>query len=200
MREQPIERSQEAPEATSTTSAEFDWLMSLALDDQLDPAAQARFAALLASEPQYADAWRDWQWIDREFEATPAVTPASGFVNRFALHLAEQEQQRQQRLLLLSVALALVASWLVFASTAGVGAFVFLTQGQWVGEQVRTLALAYTSVSLWLRSGGEALATLANTPQAQVAGALYALVIVLMVTVWIRLLGRSTRASAVQAE
>ena len=173
--------------------AEFDWLMSLALDEQLDASEQARFDALLGDHPELAGAWQAWQWIDREFAATPALTPPSGFVGRFELRLAEQEQQRQQRLILFSAALALVALAIVFASTAGVGAFVLLTQGQWVGEQVRGLALAYTSANQWFTSTFDALLALVSTPQAQIAGGVYALLLVTMVAAWVQLLRRSAR-------
>ncbi len=129
--------------------------MSLALDEQLDADEQARFDALLTDDPDLAEAWQAWQWIDSEFAATPALTPPSGFVQRFDLRLAEVEKERQQRVLLLSAALALLAvGMLALCMTAGLGAFVFLTQGQWVGEQVRALALAYTSANLWFATFG----------------------------------------------
>ena len=43
--------------------AEFDWLMSLALDEQLDASEQARFDALLGDHPELAGAWQAWRWI-----------------------------------------------------------------------------------------------------------------------------------------
>lgn len=175
----------------TTPAAEFDWLMSLALDNELDADAQARFDALLTDDPDLADAWRAWQWIDREFAATPALTPPSGFAQRFDLRLAEVEKERQQRVLLLSSAAALLAVTLVFAMTAGLGAFVFLTQGQWLGEQVRALALAYTSANLWFATVGETANAAISTPQAQLAGGLYALLLVMLVAGWVQLLRRS---------
>jgi len=178
---------------TATAEAEFDWLMSLALDDALDPDAQARFDAYLADDPALAESWRAWQWIDSEFTATPALTPPSGFVQRFDLRLAEVENERQQRVLLLSSATALLAVALVFMVTAGMGAFVFLTQGQWMGEQVRALALAYTFAHLWLATLGETVNTLINTPQAQFAAGVYALLLVMLVVAWVQLLRRSAR-------
>jgi anti-sigma factor RsiW len=172
---------------------EFDWLMSLALDDQLDDAGRARLKALTAEHDDLALAWKAWQWIDSEFSATPSLTPPSGFVQRFEARLAEQEQQRQQRVLLLSAALAIMALFVVFLSTAGVGAFVLLTQGHWIGEQIRLLTLAYTSTNLWFTSSVEAAAAVAQTPQAQIVGALYALVMASMVAAWVQLLRRSAR-------
>ncbi len=171
--------------------AEFDWLMSLALDDQLDDGDLARLEALTAEHDELAQTWRAWQWIDSEFSATPSLTPPSGFVQRFEARLAEQEKQRQQRVLLLSAALAIMALLVVFFSTAGVGAFVLLTQGQWIGEQVRTLTLAYTSANLWFTSSVEAVAAVVQTPQAQVGGVLYALAMAVMVAAWVYLLRRS---------
>lgn len=171
--------------------AEFDWLMSLALDNQLDDDEQMRFDAWLASDPELAESWRAWQWIDSEFTATPALTPPSGFVQRFELRLAEAEKERHQRVLLLSTAAATLAVALVFALTTSLGVFVFLTQGQWVGGQVRALALAYTSANLWLTTLGETVNALINTPQVQVAGGVYVLLLVMLVAGWVQLLRRS---------
>ncbi len=173
--------------------AEFDWLMSLALDDQLDNDDLARLKMLTAESEDLALTWKAWQWIDSEFSATPSLTPPSGFVQRFEARLAEQEQQRQQRVLLLSTALALMALFLVFLSTAGVGAFVLFTQGHWIGEQIRQMTLAYTSANVWFTSSVETAAAVAQTPQAQIVGALYALVMASMVAAWVYLLRRSAR-------
>lgn len=178
---------------TPQIEAEFDWLMSLALDDRLDADERARFEALAADHEELALAWKAWQWIDSEFVATPSLTPSSGFVQRFEMRLAEQEQQRQQRVLLLSAALGLMALVVVFFSTAGVGAFVLLTQGQWLGEQIRSMVLAYTSANLWFTSSLDAVASISRTPQAQIVGAFYALVMVLMMMAWVQLLRRSAR-------
>lgn len=178
---------------TRRVEVEFDWLMSLALDDQLDDDERIHLEALTAEHEELAVAWRAWQWIDSEFNATPSVTPPSGFVQRFEARLAAQEQQRRQRVLLLSATLAVMALFIVFFSTAGVGAFVLLTQGHWIGEQIRMLTLAYTSANLWLTSSIEAAAAFAQTPQAQVVGALYAVVVALMVAAWVQLLRRSAR-------
>lgn len=173
--------------------AEFDWLMSLALDDALEAEEQVHFEALLAADPDLATSWRAWQWIDSEFAATPALTPPSGFVQRFELRLAEAEKERQQRVLLLSSAAALLAVALVFAMTAGVGVFVFLTQGQWVGEQMRALTLAYTSTNLWLAAVGDAVNAVLNTPQAQYAAGVYVFLLVLLIIGWVQLLRRSAQ-------
>ncbi len=185
MNEQPIHMD--------TPEAEFDWLMSLALDHALDADEQARFDALLADDPDLAMSWRAWQWIDSEFAATPALTPPSGFVQRFELRLAEAEKERQQRVLLLSSAAALLAVTLVFALTTGVGVFVFLTQGQWVGEQMRALTLAYTSTQLWFAAIGDAVQTMLSTPQVQFAGGVYVLLLIMLVVGWVQLLRRSAQ-------
>ena len=200
----PEQLSTVAGDVTPALEAEFGWLMSLALDGQLDAGEQAYFDSLIASHDDLARSWKAWQWIDREFDATPSLMPATGFVHRFDLRLAEEEKQRQQRVLLLSTSLALVALVVVFLSTIGVGAFVLLTQGQWLGEQIRSLAMAYTSANLWFTSGLDTAALVAQTPQAQVLGALYALMMVGLVAGWVQLLRRSARlesgATPVQVE
>ena len=197
MNERMIETTVSQPDAA--TLAEFDWLMSLALDELLDDEDRARFDVLLAEYPSLADEWAAWQFIDGELDMTPAVAPSSGFVGRFETHLAHYEQERQRRVVLLTTALAVVAGAIVFAGTAGMGAFVFLTQGQWIGEQMRALTLAYTSMNLWLDSVVATAAAMANTPQAQAVGFGYAVAIIAMLAGWIYLLRRSARLDGAPA-
>ncbi len=197
MNERMIETTVSQPDAA--TLAEFDWLMSLALDELLDDEDRARFEVLLAEYPSLADEWAAWQFIDGELEMTPAIAPSSGFVGRFEMHLARYEQERQRRVVMLTTALAVVAGAIVFAGTAGMGAFVFLTQGQWIGEQMRALTLAYTSMNLWLDSVVAAAAAMANTPQAQAVGFGYAVAIIAMLAGWIYLLRRSARLDGAPA-
>ncbi|GIV68254.1 hypothetical protein [Caldilinea sp.] len=178
-------------ETMRPSEQEFAWLMSLALDDRLDADERVRFETLLAEHEELAQAWRSWQRIDRQFAETPAIAPSSGFVRRFEARLAQQEQQRQQRVLLLSAALAVTALAMVFLAIVGVGALILFTQGQWVGEQLRMLAFAYSSLKLWASSTFETTAALARTPQAQLLGAAYALLVVLMTAAWVQLLRRS---------
>lgn len=197
MNERMIETTVSHPDAA--TLAEFDWLMSLALDELLDDEDRARFEDLLAEYPSLADEWAAWQFIDGELEMTPAVAPSSGFVGRFEMHLAHYEQERQRRVVMLTTALAVVAGAIVFAGTAGMGAFVFLTQGQWIGEQMRALTLAYTSMNLWLDSVVTAATAMANTPQAQAVGFGYTVAIIAMLAGWIYLLRRSARLDGAPA-
>lgn len=197
MNERMIETTVSQPDAA--TLAEFDWLMSLALDELLDDEDRARFEVLLAEYPSLADEWAAWQFIDGELEMTPAVAPSSGFVGRFEMHLVHYEQERQRRVIILTTALAVVAGAIVFAGTAGMGAFVFLTQGQWIGEQMRALTLAYTSMNLWLDSVVATAAAMASTPQAQAVGFGYAVAIIAMLAGWIYLLRRSARLDGAPA-
>lgn len=197
MNERMIETT--VSQSDAATLAEFDWLMSLALDELLDDEDRARFEVLLAEYPSLADEWAAWQFIDGELEMTPAVAPSSGFVGRFEMHLVHYEQERQRRVIILTTALAVVAGAIVFAGTAGMGAFVFLTQGQWIGEQMRALTLAYTSMNLWLDSVVATAAAMASTPQAQAVGFGYAVAIIAMLAGWIYLLRRSARLDGAPA-
>ncbi len=79
------------------------------------------------------------------------------------------------------------------------GAFVFLTQGQWIGEQMRGLTMAYTSLNLWLDSAVATAAVLVNTPQALAVGFGYAAAMVAMLAGWIYLLRRSARLDGAPA-
>ncbi len=181
------------PKPDAATTAEFDWLMSLALDESLDAEEHTRFEALLAGDSSRAADWAAWQFIDAELELTPALVPTSGFVGRFETHLTHYEQQRQRRIVWLAASLALLAGAIVFVGTASLGAFVFLTQGQWIGEQMRTLTLAYTSMNLWLDSTVAMAAATANTPQAQAVGLAYVATMVTMLASWVYLLRRTAR-------
>lgn len=181
------------PPLDTTTAVEFDWLMSLALDGLLDEEEYTRFHVLLQHYPPLATAWAAWQFIDTELASTPAVVPASNFVGRFETHLAHYEQRRQRRVVLLTASLALVAGASVFAGMAGLGMFVFLTQGHWIGEQMRMLALAYTSMNRWLDSTVATAAAMASSPQAQAVGFAYATAMVTMLAGCIYLLRRSVR-------
>lgn len=181
-------------ETMHPSEQEFEWLMSLALDEQLNAAERSRFETLLTEHEELAQTWNAWQRIDHELAATPAIAPASGFVQRFEARLAQQEQQRHQHALLLSAALAMVALAMVFFAVVGVVALILLTQGQWVGEQVRVLAFAYTSLQLWVTSTLETAAALAKTPQAQLLGAVYAFVGVILAAAWAQHLRRATRS------
>ncbi|BAM00402.1 MULTISPECIES: hypothetical protein [Caldilinea] len=173
---------------------EFEWLMSLALDDRLSIDERARFETLLTKHEELAHVWNSWRWIDRQFAATPAIAPSSGFVQRFEARLAQQEQQRQQRVLLLSAALAVTALVMVFLAIIGIGALILFTQGQWIGEQLRILAFAYTSLQRWVTSTFETAAALARTPQAQLMGALYTLFVIVIMAALGQLLRHSTRS------
>ncbi|MCS6825557.1 MAG: hypothetical protein NZ553_02990 [Caldilinea sp.] len=183
-------------ETTRPLEQEFEWLMSLALDDRLDADERIRFETLLADREELAHAWRSWQWIDRHLAGTPAVAPASGFVQRFEARLAQQEQQRRQRALLLSAVLTVIALTMVFLAIVVGGALILFTQGQWIGEQLRTLAFVYASLKLWASSTVETAAALARMPQAQLLGVAYALFVVLMTAAWMQLLRRSAHADA----
>lgn len=181
-------------ETIRPSEQEFEWLMSLALDGRLDADECARFETLLTKHEELAHVWNSWQWIDRQFATAPAIAPSSGFVQRFEARLAQQEQQRQQRVLLFSAALAMIALVMVFFAIVGIGALLLFTQGQWIGEQLRILAFACASLQRWIPSTFETAAALARTPQAQLVGALYTLFVIVMTAAWGQLLRHSTRS------
>lgn len=173
--------------------AEFDWLMSLALDDLLDEADDQRFHELLDAHPVLAQSWAQWRLVDQQLAAAPYMAPAPGFVDRFETRLAAREQ-RAQRWMIATLAVAvLLASGMVVLGTAGLGAFVFLTQGSWIGQQIHGVAYAYSAASAWLDSLTATADAVTNTPQVQTLGLVYMAAVAVMIYGWLMLLRRRSR-------
>ena len=165
--------------------------MSLALDDLLDTNDRARFEQSLAAYPVLADTWRAWQQMDNQLADLEHVEPAPGFVNRFEARLLAQEQQQQRWLVSFAAVIAVVAGTLMAAATLGLGVYVFGVQGAWLGAQLHNFIFAVTALSTWVNALVGTLASLSSTPQAQMLGTGYLVVVCAMLAAWIQLLRRS---------
>ena len=154
--------------------AEFDWLMSLALDDLLDANDRARFDALLADFPPLAESWGEWRALDRRLEAAPHVMPAPGFVARFEARLAADALREQQRVWALMAGAVVVALAVGALVTIGLGNFVLTSYGAWFGIQLHNLTFAAATLAQWTQSLQATLEAVVNTPQARTLGFIYA--------------------------
>lgn len=175
----------------STAMAEFDWLMSLALDDLLDAEDQARFDTLLADYPQLGETWNAWQGLDRRLDAAPHVMPVSGFVVRFEARLAAEELREQQRMWALMAGAVLLALAVGALATIGIGNYVLTSHGAWLGSQLHNLTVAAATLSQWTQSLQSAAEALVNTPQARALGFVYAGLACLMALAGIQLMRRT---------
>jgi anti-sigma factor RsiW len=175
----------------STAVAEFDWLMSLALDDLLDAEDQARFDTLLADYPQLVETWSAWQGLDRRLDAAPHVMPVPGFTARFETRLAAEEMRQQQRVWALMAGAVLLALAIGVVVSVGIGNYVLTSHGAWFGTQVHNLMVAAATLSQWAQSLQSAVEALVNTPQARALGFVYAGLACLMALAGIQLMRRT---------
>ncbi len=81
------------------------------------------------------------------------------------------------------------------ASSMGVGVYVMLTQGQWIGQLIRSVALFSATIGNWMDAAVATVATVTNTPQARTVGIVYFGVALIVIAGWVQLLRRSARLS-----
>ena len=174
---------------------EFYWMMSLALDDLLDEGDRLQFESHQAQYPSLVALWTEWQNMHARLDELPHAEPAPGFVARFELRLAQQEELQQRRVLTFSLVAAVLVAFGAIAATVGTGAYILAEHGSWLGEQLHNVV--YTSVALdaWADAVVDSLAALASTPQAQALGMMYVVVAMVMIFGWVQLLRRSAQMS-----
>jgi hypothetical protein len=170
---------------------EFNWLMSLALDDAQDADDQARFAHYLASYPPLADSWRTWQEMNSALSAQDHVAPAPGFVQRFEARRLAQEHAQQRWLFGFTAIIAVLAGSLMIAATVGLGVYVFGVQGAWLGAQLHNFIYAFAALTTWVSALAGTAAALTSTPQARVLGFGYLALVCAMAAGWTLLIRRS---------
>ena len=153
----------------------------------------ARLAVPLLALSALTALWNEWQGLDRELGELPHAEPLPGFVARFEGRLAQQEAQQQRRVLAFSLMSVLLVALLAVAG--GVWGITWLTstQAPWLGEQIRNLVLLSATAGTWFGALIDTLGALANTPQAQAMGMMYAVVAMIMIFGWVQLLRRSAR-------
>lgn len=170
---------------------EFDWLMSLALDDMLDADERNRFEAYLLQYPALAAQWAAWQAVDLQLDQLPHVLAAPGFVARFETRLAQAEAQQQRRVLTFALVVVGLALAGFMAGALSTGALVVSTQGPWLGEQMRNLVYTANVIDTWFGALVDAVLAVAGSPQARALGFVYLAVVALMIGGWMQLLQRS---------
>jgi anti-sigma factor RsiW len=178
---------------------EFYWMMSLALDGQLDTADEAAFVAHQAQYPTLGSLWAEWQGMHHALDALPHADPAPGFVARFEARLATTEALQQRRVLTFSVVAALIMAFGVIAATVSTGAYIVATHGAWFSAQLHNLVYTSVMADAWVDAAVDSFVALAATPQAQALGMMYVIVAMIMIFGWVQLLRRSARLTGVSA-
>ena len=196
---EPIMHDQQSGDAPPAILEEFYWMMSLALDGLLDDADRAQFEAHQAQYPDLAALWTEWQNLHVRLDELPHAEPASGFVARFEVRLAQQEALQQRRVLTFSLVVAVLAAFGAIAATVGTGAYILAAHGSWLGEQLHNVVYASVALDAWADAVVDSLAALASTPQAQALGMMYVVVAIIMIFGWVQLLRRSAQMSSAVA-
>lgn len=169
------------------------WLMSLALDGELDEAAAARLDALLREDVTLADDWQRWQQIDAELAQARSLEPPRDFAEKLDMRLLQWERRRKLRMGIV-FGVAAVALWVsALAGVIGLGAFFWSNQMAWMGGILHEVALWWVA----LRQVGVSLMgsidVLLNAPQTWAILACYATLAVGVLTSWFSWLRRSAQ-------
>ncbi|MBK8046177.1 MAG: hypothetical protein IPK16_03045 [Anaerolineales bacterium] len=183
----------EAPPAAAVE--EFNWLMSLALDEMLDDGERVRFAGYLREYPSFAATWAEWLAFDRQLVSVPRAVPESGFVERFNAALVQREARERRTVLMAMTAAVVVVAVMTAAGFFGAGAYVLSTQGPWIGEQVRNLLYVSVMANHWIEALSGTLLAILNAPQTRAVVVAYAVAAAVFIVWWIQLLRRSARLS-----
>ncbi len=175
------------------TYAEFQLLMSLALDDLLDADEKSQFEEHLQRHPVLAKEWQDWQLLHCEISAMPHAMPAPNFVDRFEVKLAQQERRRK---LWQGLWIGVVSMVLWFIAAAGVitvSTYLFVNQPSLMSDVVQNVIFFFASLATSVDSLALAISTFAETPQAIGLGVGYLVLAMSMLMGWVVYLRRSTQ-------
>lgn len=180
------------------TSPEDDnrWLLSLALDGQLDEAEAAELERLLASDPALQAEWQTWQTLDEAFRHAPFVAPPVDFVANFETRLVQMERRKR---LWAGTIIGLAALMLWGSGIAGLVALSALMvnrQGAWLNDVLHGLALWWLNLTTTIGVLWTTVLAVLATPQAQAAVVSYGLAVALVLALWLGFLRRSIRSSA----
>ena len=170
---------------------ELAWLMSLALDDEIGAADEARLNALLIAEPGCDEQWQVWQAVDAELHAVPVVLPPVDFVAKFEQRLAIQERRRQLRTGAMFGVLAVFLWSSVLLSVVAVGVSVWANQGIWMGGAIGTVTDWGAALGqLWVGLATAATALL-TAPETRILAGGYVALAFAILTGWFLALRRS---------
>ncbi|MEZ4674499.1 MAG: hypothetical protein R2932_09665 [Caldilineaceae bacterium] len=178
---------------TEVEQEEFLLLMSLSLDGLLDEDEAATFEQYVTAYGSFAAQWQEWQSMHRQICAIPHAMPAPNFVDRFEIHLTQQE--RRQRLWQgLWIGLVTMVLWI--GATAGIlsiGTYLFVNQSTIIGDVVQNVIYFWAALASWFYSLGTSFNAFAATPQAMGLGVGYLALTMGLLAGWFMLLRRSTQ-------
>jgi hypothetical protein len=186
-----------SPQPTAALQDEFTLLMSLRLDNLLDETELAQFDTYVQSYPLFARQWRDWQRLHQQFEAAPHVAPPRDLVNRVEVGLVQQARRRRLwQGLALGATIMLLWGGLL-ATVAGLGTMLLFNEGGWLNDLIHQLAFISVTTGRWVATGRATINTLVASPQAAVLGLCYVTLAVVLLSLWVRFLRRTTSAETV---
>lgn len=167
------------------------WLMSLALDGELDEADAARLEELLANDSACFTDWQRWQALDDELRHMPCVLPPVDFAGRFDARLALWERRRKLRTGIL-FGLAALAIWVsALAGVIGLGVFFWSNQVEWMAGAVNQATLWWLLVTNAVETVLSGVQLFVETPQTWVVLVSYLGVTVAILSGWFTWLRRS---------
>jgi len=192
----PIDRNggaqpEETPFSGISDNERFDYLMSLALDDMLEPEEAAAFDKMLEDDMGYDDVWGEWKAFDAEFHSTPSVEPPVNFVASFEERLVRYQRRRR---LWLGAGLGLIAVLLwggLVTGLAGAGAYIMFSQSDWLTAMVRYVVYCTASVQGYLSIMLSTISTAMSTAQMQAMILGYIMFGIIALWAWSKLLRRS---------
>lgn len=172
-------------------------LMSMALDGLLNQEEEARFQWLLASDPQAAATWEDWQRIETRFTHVVHAEPPANFVAQFEERLALQESSQVWWSNFIMVAASLVILCGTLAGVAALGVNAYQNQAQLGSGLIHTLTGFFATGQQWLSALRIALSTSA-TPQTLALAVGYVCAGAAAMLWWIHFLRTSTQVVEAQ--
>ena len=179
------------------TRDELDWLLSLALDDQLDEQEAARLETLLAQEPNCMERWNAWQAVDSYFQQVPAVLPPVDFAAKFDERLAIRERRHRLRTGVI-FGLVAVALWgSAIGGTVLLGALLWTNQSVWLGGLIHNIAYWWSALVQFGRAFGNAGEALWAAPQTRAVVLCYFLVAMGILATWFTFLRSSLHENPV---
>lgn len=182
------------PENEAQESAQFGMLMSLALDELLDPEENVQFARDLKEYPLLAEEWSIWQQLDQKLLDEPAMEPPHDFLRTFEMRLAQQERRQRLRIGIF-IGLAVILLWgSLLVGAFSLGTYILYGQAAWLTDFVHNLAWFSTVVETWFGTVTTAAGSVLAAPQARSFGMAYLSLVVAVMAVWTYFLRRSLRS------
>jgi hypothetical protein len=174
-------------------SEEFEWLMSLALDDALDAEEATRLEMLLQQESGNLDRWMAWQAVDSSFQEMPRVLPSPDFSETFGRRLVIQERQRKLRTGFI-FGVAAVALWgSALLGIVILGALMWSNQVSLLGGLIQNVNYWWIAAQQFGRALINTIEALLSAPQTRALVVCYLALVVAILAGWFMFLRRSTR-------